>query len=57
MGGVQLYENGAILLCEMGGVQLCENGAILLCELPPFTHRSARNSVEKNVDRHLRFPN
>ena len=25
--------------------------------LPPFTHRSARNSVDKNVDRHLRFPN
>ena len=30
------------------------SGSLLL---PPFTHRSARNSVEKNVDRHLRFPN
>ena len=30
------------------------SGSLLL---PPFTHRSALNSVEKNVDRHLRFPN
>ena len=30
------------------------SGSLLL---PPFTHRSARNSVEKNEDRHLRFPN
>ena len=30
------------------------SGSLLL---PPFTHRAARNSVEKNVDRHLRFPN
>ena len=30
------------------------SGSLLL---PLFTHRSARNSVENNVDRHLRFPN
>ena len=30
------------------------SGSLLL---PPFTRRSVRNSVEKNVDRHLRFPN
>ena len=30
------------------------SGSLLL---PPFTHRSARNYVEKNVDIHLRFPN
>ena len=30
------------------------SGSLLL---PPFTQRSARNSVEKNVNRHLRFPN
>ena len=30
------------------------SGSLLL---PPFTHRSARNSIENNVDRHLRFPN
>ena len=31
------------------------SGSSLL--LPPFTQRSARNYVEKNVNRHLRFPN
>ena len=30
------------------------SGSLLL---PPFTRRSLRNSVEKNADRHLRFPN
>ena len=30
------------------------SGSLLL---PPFTRRSVRNSVEKNVDIHLRFPN
>ena len=30
------------------------SGSLLL---PPYTRRSVRNSVEKNVDRHLCFPN